>query len=907
MGKIELFTLELDLDNAIKTTSEFKSEADALKAELQRLKKAGKDTTEEFVKVQAQYNNVNKEYRTSQKELTNLVALQGKQINTVKEARQALSVLNKRWAEAASIYGENSEEASELEKETLRLTNALKEQEKKVGDNRRNVGNYTESIESALKSTSIFSKEISLVVEVLNVFTPAFKVLGEEAFEAGKQILFASRGTEGLSKAQKASAIATNLVSGALKLFRIALISTGIGAIVVLLGSLVAYFSSTQKGIDAVNSALTPLKVVFESLFGVLQQLGEALASVFTTDGISNFGQLIEDLIIRRVDQAKRAFSALNKIITFDFKEGFNDLKSIGGELIDEVEEGINSIKKVGDQLNETIREAWERGQQIAALQIEIEENEISLIQNRARLNLLTKEQNKIAEDITKTDKERIAAAQLASKAQQDLLKIETELLDKKIAQLKLEQQSNDTTRADLKELAELEAERFDKATQNAEIQTTLQNKLNTILEQRQAAARKASEERIKDLETELAFFEASTSSQAKNAEDKLAFEKEILEREIDILQQAFDLKLLKENEFNLKVQNIRNEIRNLENTYQEEELDRLNTFEERRQDLIDELYLRRLEGEEEKELARAEMDILAQEAELENLQLTEDQKTELLALIEENRGELLSEIRKKFQDKNLKDFEAFLKADVAARKQNASEVAGIAKSLTGILRGLLGDSLGAQLAGIAIDAAIEAAKVSITSSSAQAANIAQATATAPPPANLPFIAAATAQNVSLAAQSSAAISKILASAALTGLGATVSKLEKGGNIHVGGRSHAQGGTKFYGEDGTVFEAEKGEVINVLNKDAAAAYLAFNNRFNGPRGASSINYAASGAVIERGVGIGGASRSTPGSQNLEPLADKIVEGIADLNISVAVTEINDGQSNFAEVVNGADL
>jgi len=56
----------------------------------------------------------------------------------------------------------------------------------------------------------------------------------------------------------------------------------------------------------------------------------------------------------------------------------------------------------------------------------------------------------------------------------------------------------------------------------------------------------------------------------------------------------------------------------------------------------------------------------------------------------------------------------------------------------------------------------------------------------------------------------------------------------KGGII--GGQSHAQGGTKFWGQDGSMFEAEKGEAMFVLKKDATAEIAALsqlNESFGG--------------------------------------------------------------------------
>lgn len=55
-------------------------------------------------------------------------------------------------------------------------------------------------------------------------------------------------------------------------------------------------------------------------------------------------------------------------------------------------------------------------------------------------------------------------------------------------------------------------------------------------------------------------------------------------------------------------------------------------------------------------------------------------------------------------------------------------------------------------------------------------------------------------------------------------------KFAKGGLQEVGGHSHVAGGTRFVGEDGTEFEAEKGELIGVMNRNAAKAFMSFNNK-----------------------------------------------------------------------------
>jgi len=93
-------------------------------------------------------------------------------------------------------------------------------------------------------------------------------------------------------------------------------------------------------------------------------------------------------------------------------------------------------------------------------------------------------------------------------------------------------------------------------------------------------------------------------------------------------------------------------------------------------------------------------------------------------------------------------------------------------------------------------------------------------------------------------------------------------KFAKGGII--GGYSHAQGGTHFVGSDGSRFEAERGEAMFVLNKNASAEIAALSqiNESHGGRsffGSGSSHLADGGEVSPASVSnqIDAALRNTP--------------------------------------------
>ena len=119
-------------------------------------------------------------------------------------------------------------------------------------------------------------------------------------------------------------------------------------------------------------------------------------------------------------------------------------------------------------------------------------------------------------------------------------------------------------------------------------------------------------------------------------------------------------------------------------------------------------------------------------------------------------------------------------------------------------------------------------------------------------------------------------------------------KFEKGGIQEIGGKRHSAGGTKFWGEDGTRFEAEAGEGIGILNRNAFASFMDFNNLHSSSR--SNSGFFAGGGIITQGV--------RPETLNIDSVVDAIASMPAPV---VAVEEIQSVGNRYATVVNGANL
>lgn len=568
--KVNLGQFNLDTSGLLKATQETKETLDKLVESQKAMRKEGDTSSEGYIKITAQVKKMRTEYNAQIKVVQQLTNAETKEVSVTNALNKALgrevtsiAEARKQNKDLLALRNEINITTEEGQKQLQRVNKQLDENNKFIKENvssieqqKMSIGDYKTAIIEASKETSIFGQYQRELMMLFTAFTPIFEYLNNQYKEGVSLIRNYAAGTEGMSKAQRVAAQTSNVLSGALKILKVALISTGIGAIVVALGSLVAYLTSTQSGIDKLNRILVPLKTVFQTLFGLFQEVGEALFEAFSDP----FGTL-EKLYDFIKNQIMRQFESFSKILegifTLDFgmiKEGFNDLA-------EQAEENIKAVGGYFDKVGDAIEEAYTRGQRIQQLQEEIEKRENNFVLLQSEQNRLIKEQNKIAEDQTKTLAEREAAAQKSIEASQKILEEEQKILDIKIEQMKLEQQSNDTSRADEKELNELIAQRNEAETRALELQTTQQNKLNTIRQQAQSEALKAIDARIKKQQEEIDLFIAQQGFRKKSAEEELQLAQEVANRKKQILLEELNSNKISQTKYNTEILKINNDL----------------------------------------------------------------------------------------------------------------------------------------------------------------------------------------------------------------------------------------------------------------------------------------------------------------------------------------------------------
>jgi hypothetical protein len=363
----KILDIKVNYSEAIKAIAEYQTKIDAAREAESKLKKQLKDGeisrqqyNEEMAASKAYIADCNDSIRIITKTMQNQIKQEKEQEGSLRSLRAQLSNLTAEY-DALSEVERKGTRGEELKNYINEVTDALKGAEEETQRYYRNVGNYKEAIIDAANANIPFIQQINQMVTSLG---------GLKNYLAGMktEMIAVSASTTGWIKV--------------LKLLKVALIGTGIGALVVALGSLVAWFTKTQKGVEAANKIMAALGATINVIIDRASKLGSALVNLFT----GNFKKAGED--------AKAIFSG------------------IGKEIADET------------------KQAWE----LAEVLNEIDKKEVMLSMSRAANRAEIEKLKKAADDQTLSAQERIKAAEKAAEIEKKDLEIQTELAEARLA-----------------------------------------------------------------------------------------------------------------------------------------------------------------------------------------------------------------------------------------------------------------------------------------------------------------------------------------------------------------------------------------------------------------------------------------------------------------------------------------
>ena len=293
-----------------------------------------------------------------------------------------------------------------------------------------------------------------------------------------------------------------------MKTLKGAMISTGIGALIVAVSSLAAYFASTEKGAEKLEIAMATVKVIFAKLTDVASDLGEKIVWVFTEpeQAIKDLWGTIKTYFVDKFNEVIKSVgllgSAFVKLFNRDFSGALADAtqgaKGLFMELtplgvaIETVGAIVENVVPALTELVNEIGEAISAVDKLANRSIQLRKDQRSLALAFAEGRAQIKEYNLIAEDVTQTLEVRLEAAQKAIDIEKALMTERQRLAQEEVDIQKANMALSKNVEADKQKLVDLEVALINIRTESAEMQTTLNNKLNII--NAQAAAEKAAE-----------------------------------------------------------------------------------------------------------------------------------------------------------------------------------------------------------------------------------------------------------------------------------------------------------------------------------------------------------------------------------------------------------------------------
>ena len=454
----KILDIKVNYSEAVKAIAAYQTKIDEARDAEKDLKKQLKDGVisrqqynEEMAASKAAINDYNESIRTISKTMQNQIRQEREQEGSLKSLRAQLSNLTAEYDSLSEVERKGAA-GIKLRKSINDVTDALKEAEEETQRYYRNVGNYKNAIIEAANSNLPFMQQLSMLNAGLN---------GISGYLTG------------VNAKMKIAAATTTGFTKVVKLLGIAMMSTGIGLLIVALGSLVSWFTKTQKGVEAANKIMGALGATINVIIDRASKLGSALVNVFTGD----------------------------------FAEAAEDAKGI--------------LAGIGKEIVEETKQAWRLADALNA----IEKREVMLSMSRAANRAEIEKLKKAADDQTLSTNERIKAAEKAAAMEKEDLKLQTELAmarianmlgytevtdevlkkikdlqtgaitaDEAISQIGL----SDSTIDDLKQLGELVTNLSELEESSYTRQTEQQNTLNSI---RKEGADKAKEAKQVELE----------------------------------------------------------------------------------------------------------------------------------------------------------------------------------------------------------------------------------------------------------------------------------------------------------------------------------------------------------------------------------------------------------------------
>jgi len=257
----------------------------------------------------------------------------------IDDLEDELVVLNKTLEKQAGVTDKALNARVKTNKEIEKTTNKIQREERAIKDITKERQKNNKIIQQSTKQTADYSGVIGIL----------------------------DRQTGGLISGITGITGSIGKATGGFKLLRVAIIGTGIGALVIAITSLTAAFTSSEEGQNKFRKFFTQISVIIGNVTDILSDFGNVIISVFTgnfkeagkalkdvTDGIKNFGEETkkEMQVAGELADKRAKADKLERKLLIDRAEAtrkFNELREKAADKENvSIEDRIAALKEAG-------------------------------------------------------------------------------------------------------------------------------------------------------------------------------------------------------------------------------------------------------------------------------------------------------------------------------------------------------------------------------------------------------------------------------------------------------------------------------------------------------------------------------------------------------------------------------
>ncbi len=298
------------------------------------------------------------------------------------------------------------------------------------------------------------------------------------------------------------------------KSLRVAIIGTGIGALLIAVVALGQAFTRSEEGQNKFAKILGIIGSVVGNLLDLLADLGENIISAFENpkQALKDFTKLIKENIVNRFEGLLELFPKLGKAISLLFKGEFSAAGKVAADAVGKVTLGVDSVTdSVGNavdavkEFGKEVADDAAKAAKIADQRAKAEKMARALVIERAEAERKIAEiREKAADKENFTAEERIELLKEAGAISEDLANKETEVARIRLEAKQTENALTKSNKDDLDEEAQLKADLINKETQRLKLQKALTAEVTTATREASAEAKAAAAEQkaIEDKKT---------------------------------------------------------------------------------------------------------------------------------------------------------------------------------------------------------------------------------------------------------------------------------------------------------------------------------------------------------------------------------------------------------------------